>query len=160
MNQRIDSWLNYVFSHLKDESDPDFAGLGLIFYNQPLDLPVRPLGLDRCPPGLPSKGHLECTALLKEVSKIHSPYHDGFHLVDAASLNITHVSQFFAPPILHSEPQRVPDHPVGARFMAAYLGSFLPGVELIATLSNREGALTFKKGSIQKKSIKKEKIPC
>lgn len=150
MDERIKKWLAYVTPQFELESREDFAGLGLIFYHQPLTLPICDLAADAHFDFVPTKSPAEAVALLKTVSRFDSPYHDGFHLVDSATLSITHVSQFFAPPILKGAPKVDMHHPIGARFMAAYLGSFLPQIELIATLSKREGGLIFQNGTIIK----------
>jgi hypothetical protein len=41
------------------------------------------------------------------------------------------------------------DHPIGARFMSAWLGSNIPAVCMTATLSRSEGGLVFARGVVR-----------
>lgn len=142
-------WLKAVFSELMSKPHPAFSGLGLILYHPPLALPVLSLASDEHPLKLPTRTRSESIDLLKTITSGDSEFHDGFHLVDADTLFITHVSQFFAPPIPEGITKPVCNHPIGARFVAAWLGSLLPGVSITATLSKREGGLIFDHGCLR-----------
>lgn len=148
MHPYIHNWLVEIFSALNASAD-NFAGLGLIFYEPPLALPILSLAPQDRELDLPASSIAASIALLSKVSRAGSPFHDGFHMVNANNLQVTQVSQFFAPPIPSAAPRIDVDHPIGARFMAAYLGSMMPTVALIATLSKREGGLIFMNGTIQ-----------
>ena len=142
------NWVTAVLSDVAVNRPARFAGLGLILYRPPLDLPVTPLapsGMVRSQP----EGRPEAAAeLLRELSDSSNPLHDGFHLVDANSLTITHLCHFFAPPIPADIARLLPPHPVGARFMAALLGSLLPSVVMTALLSDSDGPLMIERGLI------------
>jgi hypothetical protein len=148
-----EEWLTTVLRHVAANLPSRFAGLGLILYTPPLDLPVTPLVPASQTPPLAGEGAEASADLLCRLSDSAHPLHDGFHLVDARALAITHLCHFFAPPIPARIPKSVPDHAVGARFMAALLGSMLPSVVMTAVLSDREGAITIERGVIRKLTI-------
>jgi hypothetical protein len=145
-----EEWLTAVLCHVAADLPARFAGLGLVLYAPPLDLPVTPLVPQSQMPRLPGGDFRGSAELLRGLSDSASPLHDGFHLVDARSLALTHLCHFFAPPIPPAIPKSIPDHPVGARFMAALLGSFLPSVVMTAVLSDREGAIAIEHGAIRR----------
>jgi hypothetical protein len=95
---------------------------------------------------LPTEDVEGSIALLRQLCRPDSPFHDGFHLVDAQSLKLTHASQFFAPPIPDVRPEGMSNRAVGARFMAAWIGSLLPTVAMTAILSQCEGGVMFERG--------------
>ena len=78
---------------------------------------------------------------------IESPYHDGFHLLDHHG-SLTHIAQYFAPPIVSRLP--ITEHPgsVGGRFWAARFGSCLPGVIATGVLTQNYGPLIFLDGDV------------
>jgi hypothetical protein len=124
-----------------------FSGLGLIFYVPPMRLPVVPLGDESLfLPSLPIRGITAIAQTLARISVIGSPWHDGFHLIDVQALAITHLSQFFAPPLEAAASLRASATPIGARQMAAILGSTLPTVDCTALLSKGGEPLMFRKG--------------
>jgi hypothetical protein len=145
-------WLETVLGLVQADLPTRFSGLGVIFYIPPLDLPVAPLVPTKQLPRLSTGNPEETATLLRALSDSATPTHDGFHLVDATSFAITHVCQFFAPPIPRTIPKSMPQHPVGARFMAALLGSLLPSVVMTAVFG-REGAITFERGTPRKFDI-------
>lgn len=151
-----EEWLTAVLSRVVANLPPRFAGLGLVLYVPPLRLPVTPLVPPGQVPSLP-QGDLSLGAdLLRRLSDSASALHDGFHLVDAQSLEITHVCHFFAPPIPADLSKMLPDRPVGARFMAALLGSLLPSVVMTAVLSDSEGAMTIERGAVRRLPIARD----
>ncbi|MEO8736582.1 MAG: hypothetical protein ABI380_08585 [Edaphobacter sp.] len=144
-----EDWLQSVFSALGASYVERFSGLGLILYYPRLPLPVLPLVQSASALPLPTRNLQESIQLLHVLCQFDSAFHDGFHLVDAESLSITHVSQFFSPPIPDIVPELRTDHPIGARFMSAWLGSNLPAVCMTATLSKSEGGLVFSRGVVR-----------
>lgn len=137
-----------LFDRVRASVPAAFSGLGLIFYHSPMRLPVVPLGHQSLfQPPLPIAGADAIAEALARISVIDSPWHDGFHLIDARSVEMTHVSQFFSPPL---DVGRLPVSavPVGARHMAAVLGSILPTVEVVALLTKRGESFVFKNGTL------------
>lgn len=147
--REAEDWLQSVFSALGASYAERFSGLGLILYYPRLPLPVLPLARSAPALPLPTRNLQESIQLLHVLCQFDSAFHDGFHLVDAESLSITHVSQFFSPPIPDIVPELMTDHPIGARFMSAWLGSNLPAVCMTATLSRSEGGLVFARGVVR-----------
>jgi hypothetical protein len=141
-----EEWLIGVLERVAANRPPRFAGLGLVLYAPPLDLPVAPLAPSSQMPKLSGADIRHTAELLCRLSDSTSTLHDGFHLVDSSTLVITAFCHFFAPPIPVRIPTPIPDHPVGARFMAALLGSLLPSVVMTAVLSETEGAIVFERG--------------
>jgi hypothetical protein len=150
--RKPEEWVRSVLGYIGAELPAGFSGLGLVLYAPPLDLPVTPLVPQNQIPRLPAGDPRESGELLRTLSDSAAPLHDGFHLVDATSLTITRVCHFFAPPIPAETPITMPNHPVGARFMAALLGSLLPSVVMTVVLS-REGAIIFERGVARKLKI-------
>lgn len=147
--RNVEDWLQSIFSALGTNYADGFSGLGLILYYSPLALPVLPLARNAPALPMPTRNLKESIRLLRALCQFDSAFHDGFHLVDAGSLNITHVSQFFSPPIPDIVPDLPTDHPIGARFMSARLGSLLPAVCMTAILSRGEGGLVFTQGAVR-----------
>lgn len=136
-----------ILNEVRASAPATFSGLGLIFYSPPLRLPVIPLGDEsRFLPPLPIVGSDRIAQILARISVADSPWHDGFHLIDVPSVEMTHVSQFFSPPLGASR-HPVPNAPIGARHMAAMLGSTLPTVDITALLTKRGDLLVFKNGA-------------
>jgi hypothetical protein len=146
---KAEDWLRNVFSVLGNSYGGNFSGLGLILYQPPLALPVVPLTQNEQELPVPARGVLESIQLLQSLCHVDSAFHDGFHLVDAQTLSVTNVSQFFSPPIPDVLPNVSIKCPIGARFMAAWLGSLLPNVCLTAILSQVEGGLLFNRGQVR-----------
>jgi len=147
--QNAEDWLQAVFSALGASYAEGFSGLGLILYYPPLALPVLPLSRSESTLPVPTGNLQEGVQLLRALCQFDSPFHDGFHLVNASNLNITHVSQFFSPPMPDIFPDLATDRPIGARFMSAWLGSLLPAVCMTAILSRGEGGLVFTRGTVR-----------
>ena len=144
-----EDWLQSVFYALGTNYTERFSGLGLILYYPPLALPVLPLVHRVLDVQLPTRNLQESIRLLHTLCQFDSVFHDGFHLVDSETLSITHVSHFFSPPIPDNVPSLVPDHPIGARFMSAWLGSLLSAACMTATLNRAEGGLMFMQGTVR-----------
>lgn len=124
----------------------DFTGLGVIFYSRLDALPFIGLEVDSDNGiGLPVTGLAAVAMTLANVSGLGSSWHDGFHLVDAKSEALTHLSQFVSPP-LPSSPTMVPKVS-GARHMTAALASRVQGVLGVGILTNRSEISYFYSGS-------------
>lgn len=132
----VDDIVIEVMRELKCLRTPGFAGIGVVFYKPPLELPLASLGRSSTTkPLLPVHGVREIATTLAAVSDRASPWHDGFHLVDAQSLALTHIAQFIAPPLNHVPDIASDAQPTGARQMTALLTSRLPCVISVALLS-------------------------
>jgi hypothetical protein len=92
----------------------------------------------------------ESAEFLRAIANPSGSFHDGFHLIDAERLVVTHVCQYVAPPIPAVLPGDALSYPVGARYMTARLASLLPSVVLTATLNKREGAVLFVNGQLRR----------
>jgi hypothetical protein len=139
-------WLTGVFELVLANLADNSAGLGIIVYRPPLDLPVVPLNSADCGQVQLPTGVERTAEFLVRLSHATDPMHDGFHLVDAERLVITHICQYVAPPIRQSGTLSMPTHPVGARYMTALLASALPSVVVAATLSSQRSVVAFRGG--------------
>lgn len=141
--QRVEKLL----SSIKGAVGAEFTGIGLIFYSPPLNLPARSLGDPALfVPRLPISGDAAIAGLLAGISRSDSPWHDGFHLIDAASFQLTHVCQFLSPPLdLIGEPEKG-NLPVGARWYSALAISKLPQVILTALIGQQGTQVIFRQG--------------
>ena len=132
---------------VRDIAPDDFSGLGILFYLGPLRLPVAPLGDQTLfNPALPVAGFQHIARVLASISTVASVWHDGFHLVDVKTAQLTHISQFFAPPIeilLASVPRGTP---MGARQLAAVAGSRMDSVACTGLLSKSADPIVFSGG--------------
>lgn len=124
-----------------------FSGLGLIFYSSLADLPIVALGDQALfPRTLPVADRKALASLLADISTFSSPWHDGFHLIEATSFELTHISQFLSPPVEFLRQSNSQGLPVGARHMAAMAGSRIASVSYTALLSNKGAPTVFKRG--------------
>lgn len=144
---RLDrEWLLALFNYLRHSRGNEFSGLGLVFYRQPMVLPV--IGLSTMEMDVPdSVDARDVGEFLLRVSNLNSLNHDGFHLIDSATMRITHLSQFFSPPVNVEQVDIAEDsRPIGARYMAALLGSLIPSVEMTAVLGKKDDGIFFRRG--------------
>lgn len=133
--------LKSLLSRIRDHMDADFSGLGVVVWDGTAELPIYPMR-----GGLPESMRLHSTIdVLKAISRVCSPYHDGFHILDA-SLQLTQASVYFSPAIVPD--LIVPDqlHVFGGRFLAATFGSCLQGVLCTGVLSEHYGPYVFAQG--------------
>ncbi|GAA5007360.1 hypothetical protein FNZ56_04195 [Pseudoluteimonas lycopersici] len=136
-----------LLGQVRSHATHAFSGLGLIFYSSLADLPIVALGDQTLfPQTLPVSDRQTLVSMLAEISTFISPWHDGFHLIDANSFALTHISQFLSPPVecLHHSNSR--GLPVGARHMAAMAGSRIASVSYTALLSNKCAPAVFQRG--------------
>lgn len=98
------------------------------------------------PYALPIDEGKRIAQVVSEISSVSSPWHDGFHLISARTFCLTHVSCFFSPPINALGSEYGLQVPIGARQMAARLGSLLDSVECIALLGGSDNVSIFQLG--------------
>ncbi|MFM0232160.1 hypothetical protein [Paraburkholderia sediminicola] len=125
----------------------DFNGLGILFYLGPPRLPVVPLGDQTLfNPALPVTEFQHIARVLASISTVASVWHDGFHLVDVKTAQLTHISQFFAPPIEILKASVPRGTPMGARQLAAVAGSRMDTVACTGLLSKNADPIVFSGG--------------
>lgn len=116
---------------------PLFSGVGVVFYKCLRLLPHISLGSPKLAcPQLPISGTERIASALVLISDASSPWHDGFHLVDAETWSLTHVSQFLSPVLPKSDSAIGDNRPNGARHMTAYLVSKLPEIACVGLLTH------------------------
>ncbi|MCC5086722.1 diadenylate cyclase [Xanthomonas campestris] len=73
--------------------------------------------------------------MLSKLACTESPWHDGFHFIDAAEVRLTHVAQFISPPI----PTQVElvSSGGGARHMSGALASMIDGIYMVGILTSK-----------------------
>lgn len=130
----VKEWLVAVVEGLRGNPPKDFAGIGLVLCEPGVHLPITSLVPPTALPKLPVSGIHDAIEFLGQVSSRQSPFHDGFHLIDARDPRVIGVSYFLAPPIPDNTGIEQFQHPIGARQMAALLGSRIKGVSLILTI--------------------------
>lgn len=138
------AYLAELVHRLAQERRGSFAGVGLLLYRDASDLPVVPLRA-RQPAELPLREPNEIVTALLRYAECSNPYHDGFHLLSGEGY-LTHVSQYFAPPIVRSLGVESGDSRHGGRHRAALYGSCLPNVLAAGVLSRHYGAALFVAG--------------
>ncbi|MGP8308257.1 hypothetical protein [Vibrio sp. YIC-376] len=116
----------------------DFSGAGIIICDHPTNLPIVSLR-DTVPDLTGSPVHV-----LSELARYKSKYHDGFHILNRKG-EITHVAQYFSPPIV-KEVRIDCTRFVGGRFVAALFGSAIPDVIMTGIISKGHGLSIFKSG--------------
>lgn len=124
----------------------DFSGFGLVVYSgQPDGLPISPLSTGVIPR---TSGKVADTVVcLFELSRMTDPRHDGFHFLNE-HLELTHISQYFAPPVDRHGETLVMN--VGSRFRTAQLGSVIDGVRSVIVMDRNRGLYIFENGIIEK----------
>lgn len=104
------------------KSAGDFAGIGVVVSDSTKGLPITPLRED-APVVVGTVAET-----LSNISRCASEYHDGFHIINESG-DLTHVAQYFSPPIVKDavfDRHRL----VGGRFVAALFGSLIPEVSM------------------------------
>lgn len=132
---------------LTAQRSTDFVGLGIIAYSTIEGLPVVPLGSHfDSEQNLPISGISNVMSTLSMLATSGSVMHDGFHLIDAKSGDLTHIAQFVSPPLAVALASPSADWPRGARQMTALLISTLPQVEVAAVISAAGNVQLYKDG--------------
>ena len=134
-----------LLSAVSKKLPADFAGLGIVFYEQLDVLPFLGLHVpsDTGSP-MPASGLVQAVEVLSRISSLSSGWHDGFHFVDVKNQTLTHLSQFISPP-LPTEPIAGPAVG-GARHMTAVLASRVPGIWGVGILTHRHEIAFFRHG--------------
>lgn len=129
--------LHEVYHH----ADATFSGLGVIVWDGVSTLPILPMR------GEPPEGMHENSTIdvLLNISHESSPFHDGFHVVDA-SLALLQVSVYFSPTINPVVETPKNGQMFGGRYLAAAFGSCLEGVLCTGVVSRKYGPIVFKQG--------------
>lgn len=131
--------LRDILIQVYTESEDDFSGIGIIIYKDCSVIPIT--HLRDTSPLFNNKSLVDS---LVEISSINSEYHDGFHLI-SKDWKLTHVSQYFSPPIVPNlEIKRF--RRIGGRYVAALYGSTIAGVEMCGIVSKDFGLALFKNG--------------
>lgn len=117
----------------------EFGGIGLILYSNFAQLPVLPLHQN-----ITANNNESLTQQIANASNLTNMCHDGFHLISKEWV-LTHKNQYFAPPI-PLDAKLAKRENLGARYMSALLGSFLPSVICIGIVSERDGIAIFESG--------------
>ncbi|WP_051176188.1 hypothetical protein [Luteimonas mephitis] len=147
MNKLCPDEIFDLLGQVQSHATHAFSGLGLIFYSSLADLPIVALGDQALfPQTLPVADRRTLASLLAEISTFTSPWHDGFHLIDASSFALTHISQFLSPPVEFLRQSNSQGLPLGARHMAAMAGSRIASVSYTALLSNKGAPAVFQQG--------------
>ena len=123
---------------IKADACSDFSGVGVIISDAPEGLPI--VSLRDTLPDLTGP----IVGVLSKLSSYGSKYHDGFHILNRQG-EITHVAQYFSPPIVkgvYIDNSR----PVGGRFVAALFGSTIPDVIMTGVISEGHGLSIFMGG--------------
>lgn len=141
--------MTYMIDHKKNlqailnsvlmNSDNDFTGVGIIIYKNINSLPIFPLREN-----FPDINDNKIIESLIKISSSSSEYHDGFHLI-SDDWKLTHVSQFFSPPILSSA-SLDQSKLFGSRYVAALFGSSISEVILTGIASKGFGQAIFESG--------------
>ena len=117
-----------------------FTGTGIVVYDSLESLPLFFMS-DH---SKVVEGDIYKTIL--ESSLATNPNHDGFNMINS-DFEITHRNVYFAPPI-NQEVDFDNCKGYGTRYVAALMGSTVPGVLLTAVVSNSYGIVIFKDGEI------------
>jgi hypothetical protein len=137
--------LFHILQNVWRQKSSSFSGLGVILYTSLDELSVFPLR-DSCENfALPIYGWHDIELTLKEISEKSSIYHDGFHLI-STNVSLTHIAQYFSPPIVKNLVTKHRNELFGCRYLAAQFGSCLKGVMATALVSNSYGCVLFVNG--------------
>ena len=132
-----DEFRNLLYE-VRFHSNSDFSGMGIVVCDSPLDLPIVSLR-EKAPNISGSIVHV-----LSNISSHSSEYHDGFHILNKEG-KLSHVSQYFSPPIVQKacfDKSRI----VGGRFVAALYGSAISDVIMTGIVSEGHGISIFMGG--------------
>lgn len=147
MNPNIMDFAKALLLAVNEMQPPDFAGLGVVFYDDLEELPLIALDSSEIAASLtPVEGMRAIAATLASVSSRSSGCHDGFHLVDIKNERLTHLAQFLSPPIPHQGDLTV--RASGARHMTALLATRVKGVVAIGILGSSNEVTLYANGSI------------
>lgn len=133
--------LKALLHRVYGQADATFSGLGVIVWDGVSTIPIRPM---RSEP--PAGIHRSTTIdVLMNISHEASPFHDGFHVVDA-TLALVQVSVYFSPSISSQVETPANGQMFGGRYLAAAFGSCLEGVLCTGVVSRQYGPIVFEHG--------------
>jgi hypothetical protein len=126
---------------------PDFFGIGMILYDpdifdHSMHKDLRPS--IPCPKDV-SLGEEKTLSLLFEIADKSNKLHDGFHFFDYTSGLMTHVAQYFFPPIV---PKIDVNENYGTRYHSAQYGSCIEGIILTGAINSDNQYHIFRKGRL------------
>ncbi|HEX2549226.1 MAG TPA: hypothetical protein VHM20_05300 [Gammaproteobacteria bacterium] len=130
---------------LSENATMGFSGAGFVLYHNIHLLSGYHCNLVRHRP-LPvlQLGTNDFNAFIEKVSNLNHPCHDGFHFINAGGI-LTHIAQFFSPPA-NAFMNNIRGQ--GARTFCSQVGSLLPGVILIGSVSITKNIYVFEKGKL------------
>lgn len=134
-----------LLTHITSKLTEDFSGLGIVLYDSLVALPYLPLevgGDERF--DLPVSGLDAVGDVLARTARRSTRWHDGFHLLHAHPLRLTHLCQFISPP-LPKAGDLVP-RASGARHMTALLASRVAGIVAVGILTQERVASIYESG--------------
>ncbi len=134
-----------ILQNIWQQKTETFSGLGIIFYKKLDTLPIFSLRNSYNGFMLPTYGWSNIEQTLKNISEKSSIYHDGFHLI-ASDISLTHVSQYFSPPIIKHLIDQNNSYLYGCRYRAAQFGSCLNGVIATAVVTDAYKCVLFVDG--------------
>ncbi|WP_166018790.1 hypothetical protein [Cobetia sp. MB87] len=124
--------------NIANYSGDDFTGLGIVVYDDILNIPIFPLHKNSLVASSP-----DVESYLLSISKKTNIFHDGFHFL-SSNLSLTHISYYFSPPIVNElEIERLG---IGGRYMAAIFGSCLSDVYLTGIVTESKRVVLFVDG--------------
>jgi hypothetical protein len=135
-----------IFKGAWAAASDDFSGLGVVLYQGEHALPYIALRPDDPPRLIEALGVVRVAEVLSQLASIRSPWHDGFHFIDAAEVRLTHVAQFVSPPI----PRILCGSSAigGARHMSAALASRVEGIAMVGVLTGRGDVSVYLNGEM------------
>lgn len=143
----VEIFLIEILKQIQEKKTKGFSGLGIIFYTSISSLPHVSLGgLKVAKPKLPISDLNSIYDVLIEISDIQNSWHDGFHLINIDTFELTHISQYISPPINESFPGNSYDRPTGARQMTALLASTLKFIEYVCILNGKNEIIIYRYG--------------
>ncbi len=131
--------LRDIMKGIYNSSHKDFSGIGIVLYENISNIPIFPLRKSN-----PEMDFSDITQTLASISSHKSDYHDGFHFI-SNNWQLTHVSQYFSPPII-PDIELCRKSGFGGRYLAALFGSKIIGVSLCGIASKNFGLAIFKDG--------------
>lgn len=131
--------LKAILLEVRSLSGEEFSGVGVVVYENIENIPIFPLRKN-----ILSFNDDDIVKTLVKISTLKGKYHDGFHLI-SHDWRLTHISQYFSPPIVKSAKVDY-GKPFGGRYIAALFGSSLPDVLFTGIASSEFGIAIFKEG--------------
>lgn len=150
INEEVEKLFCLTFRRLSPDSAsyPNFSGIGLILYDskrfdQKWRTDLRPSIL--CPKDVNLSDIEKTIAFLLKISDKSNRLHDGFHFFDHETGLMTHVAQYFFPPIISGTNV---NESYGTRYHSAQYGSCIDGVVLTGTINSDGRHYIFRKGKL------------